>query len=191
LSQHRPKVDQIIVTEPEASYSTGYQDEVIILPPEQEEAVQIESKRSLAFSLALRVAGLITGLALALSFLSHYIQADLAMLRNSSVALLLVSGLVILSLCRIYAKSLKDQTLSVDEIRVKASSVLLKPLISYLGWTFFFFVFGFLGPTWFRWVAAWFIFNAGSHVKFRSGGFMNMSSWPAGSARFSSFRVKR
>jgi hypothetical protein len=193
LPQHRPKVDQIIVTEPEASYSTGYQDEVIILPPEQEEAVQIESKRSFVYSLGLRIAGFCVGSAMALFFLSHYVPADVATLRNISIASgasWLVAGLLFLALSRIYVLSLKDQTLSIDELKAKASKVVSKPLVSYLGWTFLFFVFGFLGPTWFRWVAAWFVFNAGCNLKFRPGGLLNLTSWPAGAARFRSFRIK-
>ena len=194
MEQHKPKHDRIILSDQESSYSTGYQEEVIILPPEQEQVVQIESKRSFVYSLLLRIGGLCIGSAMALFFLSHYVPADIATLRNFSLASVgswLLLGILALAFSRIYVNSTKDQVLSIEELKAKASKVISKPLMSYLGWTFFFFVFGFLGPSWFRWVAAWFIFNAGANLKFRSGGFMNLTSWPAGAARFQSFKFRK
>ncbi len=194
LEQHKPKHDRIILSDQESSYSTGYQEEVIILPPEQEQVVQIESKRCFVFSLLLRVGGLCIGSAMALFFLSHYVPADIATLQAFSVgssASWLLLGIIALALSRIYVNSTKDQTLSIEELKTQSSKVISKPLMSYLGWTFFFFVFAFFGPSWFRWVAAWFIFNAGANLKFRKSGFLNLTSWPAGAARFQSFKFRR
>lgn len=194
LPQHKPKIDQITISEHQTSYSTGYQEDVVILPPEVEQSVQIESKRSFVFSLLLRISGLCVGSGMALFFLSHYVPADIATIQNFSLgssASWLILGVFLLASSRIYLNSLKDQTLSVEQLKAQGSKVISKPLLSYLGWTFFFFVFAFFGPSWFRWVAAWFIFNAGANLKFRSGGFMNLTSWPAGAARFQSFKFRR
>ena len=131
---------------------------------------------------------------MALFFLSHYVPADIATLQAFSLASSaswFLLGIIALALSRIYINSTKDQVLSIEELKAQSSKVISKPLVSYLGWTFFFFVFGFLDPSWFRWVAAWFIFNAGANLKFRSGGFMNLTSWPAGAARFQSFKFRK
>ena len=194
MEQHKPKHDRIILSDQESSYSTGYQEEVIILPPEQEQVVQIESKRSFVYSLLLRIGGLCIGSAMALFFLSHYVPADVATLRKFSLASVgswLLLGILAMSISRIYVNSTKDQVLSIEELKSKSSKVISKPLFSYLGWTFCFFVFAFISHTWLRWPAAWFIFNAGANLKFRKSGFLNLTSWPVGAARFSSFRIKR
>ena len=156
--------------------------------------VQIESKRCFVFSLLLRTAGLCVGSAMSLFFLSHYVAADITALRNfslSSATSWFLVGALAMAISRIYANSVKDQTLSIDELKAQSSKVISKPLFSYLGWTFFFFVFAFVSHTWLRWPAAWFIFNAGANLKFQKSGFLNLTSWPVGAARFSSFRIKR
>ncbi|MEI7987142.1 MAG: hypothetical protein WCI55_16085 [Armatimonadota bacterium] len=194
MEQHKPKHDRIILSDQDYSHSTSYQEEVIILPPGQEQVVQIESKRSFVLSLLLRIGGLCIGSAMALFFLSHYVPADIATLQAFSLgssATWLLLGVFAAALSRIYVNSAKDQALSIEELKAKSSKIISKPLLSYLGWTFFFFVFAFFGPSWFRWVAAYFIFNAGANLKFRPSGFLNLTSWPAGAARFQSFKFRK
>jgi hypothetical protein len=194
LEQHKPKHDRIIFSDPEPSYSTSYVEEVIIHQPAEEQAIRIESKRSFVYSLLLRIAGFCVGSAAAMFFLSHYVAGDLATLGAVSLtspATWMLAALVLLSANRIYINSLKDQTLALDDLKAQNSKVILKPLFSYLGWTFLFFLFGFLDHTWFRWFAAWVIFQSGANLRLQKGGFMSFSSWQTGGPRFQSFKFRR
>ena len=176
MEQHRPKSDRIIVTDAETSYSRGFDEDVIIHQPAEEQAIRSNQNQSFAISVVMRLVGLGFGSLVALFFLRHYkagIPGAFPSITLVSLNGIFICILVAITIGNIVRRATQDRQLSPEEMFSNWYRLFTRPVMVYLFWTFVFFVFSGLGNTWFTTLIAGVIMFSSYDLKFKGRGFSN------------------
>ena len=193
LEQHKPSQRTRLITDDEgSSYSFGQTEEVIIQQPGEAFQSLEDSNNSFGLSLILRGVSLGFSSFLAWFFLSHY------QLPNGGGIVFGTSGKIFLMFAFVYAISVivkratKDREVPVAILQSGIGKVFWRPIFSYLGWTFLFFVMPFLGHSPYTLaIATSFIGLKGLSLRLnRDRGFGPMSFNQSG-FKFSSIKFRR
>ncbi len=145
MEQHKPSQRARLITDDEMSFG---QQEVIIQQPGEAFLTSSESNQSFAVSMGLRAVSLGFSSFFAWLFLSHYKLSSggsgLDMLHPVAnqiflafMFFFLIGGMV--------QRAMKDRNTPVSELQANIGKVFWRPILSYLGWTFLFFILPFLG----------------------------------------------
>lgn len=193
LEQHKPSQRARLISDDDgSSYSFGQGEEIIIQQRGEAFRSLEDSNNSFGLSMILRLVSLGFSSFLAWFFLTHY------PLSNGSGLVLGTSGKIFLIFASVYAISVivkratKDREVPAATLQTGIGKVFWRPMFSYVGWTFSFFIFPFLAHSPFTLaIAATFIYLKGLSLRLnRDSSFWPMSFSQPG-FKFSSYRFKR
>ncbi len=169
MEQHKPKVDKLNF-EQGTSFSSGVIEDVIIHQPQDEQVLRAEGLQRMGLSLLMRFAGLLYGGYIASFFLRHYPGSNPLVI--PPLQILSLNGILVLAfgamiLGQMIRKSRIDRQLEIPAILSNWFQLIIRPIFSYLAWTFLFFVIGALGNSGFAVIIGAVIALSGYDMKFK------------------------
>ena len=192
MPQHKPKVDKLNAETFNPPFSGSDNDEVVFTQSPGNTVSEVDAKRFFLRALGFRCISLGLALILAKVFLGHYsANSKVAFigLSGEMTTLLLILVAISFSIRSIYQQCETERRRVLAGESMKEPNLSFRPVFSYWGWTFMFFVLPFLGNSVYSLLfAAFMIFRSGTRpVWFANRGFGRSSSTGFG---FQSFRFK-
>ena len=168
MEQHRPKHDTVIIEGETTTFSVGSTEDVIVHQPQDERVLQAERAVKFALSLGMRLVCLAFSLLIGYLFYGHYPagQEKIPITPRSGMDLVAVA-VIAYTFVSLWRCANNDRQYSVAAILSNWPRVFTRPLFSYFGWTFLFFVFSGLGNTGFTLIASVLILFSSYDMKFK------------------------